>query len=186
MHADRNPLFRQLLDAKGPPLRVANTKASALRSAEIEKWAFNASATAGDSGTSLLLARVFGVPNRPKQQVSATTSVCLMNFMRFHRNARISPIRSPVKVASKTMVLVGSAHAAMRRRTPSTFNNWWGPPAHLCVLSASKLNVAPFVTFCPLGSCSIAQVNATVTAKVTCVFHGPVTLSHWKMAKESF
>jgi hypothetical protein len=52
LHADRNPLFRKLPDAKGPPWRVANTRASALRSGEAVKWFFNAS-TAGDKGTSL-------------------------------------------------------------------------------------------------------------------------------------
>jgi hypothetical protein len=34
-----------------------------------------------------------------------------MKSMRFHRNARISPIRSQVMIASKTMVRVGSVHA---------------------------------------------------------------------------
>jgi hypothetical protein len=59
-------------------------------------------------------------------------------------------------------------------------------PAHPGVLPASKVVVAPCATSSPLGSCWIVQVNAAVTAKVICVFHAPVTLSHWKMAKESF
>ena len=40
-----------------------------------------------------------------------------MKSMRFHRHARISPIRSPVMIASKTMVRVGSVPAATRRLT---------------------------------------------------------------------
>ena len=90
---------------------------------EREYWALSASTTARERGTSLLLAWVFGEPNRPMKQVSATTKVSSMKFMRFHRNARISPILRPAIVAIKTMVRVGSLHATMRRFTSSAFRN---------------------------------------------------------------
>ena len=48
-------------------------------------------------------------------------------------------------------------------------------PAQHGVLPAAKLIVAPCATACPLGSCSMAEVNARVTYRVICVFHAPVT-----------
>jgi hypothetical protein len=38
LHADRSPLFRKLFEAKGPPVRVLNTRPSALPSAEIGRF----------------------------------------------------------------------------------------------------------------------------------------------------
>jgi hypothetical protein len=48
------------------------------------------------------------------KQASATTSVSPMKSMRFHRNARISPIRRPVMVASTAIAQIADASSPAR------------------------------------------------------------------------
>jgi hypothetical protein len=59
-------------------------------------------------GITRLLLRVFGDPNWPSENVSATSIVQRNMSTRFHRIARISPIRSPVSTATATTVRQGS------------------------------------------------------------------------------
>ena len=59
-------------------------------------------------GITRLLLRVFGDPNWPSENVSATSIVPRNMSTRFHRSARISPIRSPVSTATVTTVRQGS------------------------------------------------------------------------------
>jgi hypothetical protein len=68
---------------------------------------------------------------------------------------------------------------------PRTSGKKWGRSSPIRSRSAAILSILSSVTFDPLGTCSIAKVNARVTDTVICVFHAPVTFRGRKCAWNS-
>lgn len=100
-------------------MRVVNTIPSELPCRHRANGTWNASCRGWLIGISHLLLFVFGDPNLPSDTVSRTWITLRTKSMAFHRSARISPTRIPVRTAASTRVRQGSGRGQVIDLLPS-------------------------------------------------------------------